>query len=156
MKSQFLFDPSNIFFSFSLGLFRGDEQYLVVNGVGIKTGDYFQVYTPDLKVAESSLNAVSSQLRDLNSKPNKQRVVGGFIFAGSGRGESFFGRPNVDSSPFLENFPELPFGGIFCDGEIGRSLFMEGEEEEEKKETYIRTCLHVYSSVYLIVSYTSS
>ncbi|CAA7034930.1 unnamed protein product [Microthlaspi erraticum] len=136
----------------------GDEQYLVVNGVGIKTGDYFQVYTPDLKVAESSLNAVSSQLRSLNSKPNKQRVVGGFAFVGSGRGESFFGRPNVDSSPLLENFPELPFGGIFCDGEIGRSLFTVTEEgeEEEKKETNIRRCLHVYSSVYLIVSYTSS
>lgn len=107
-------------------------------------------------MAESSLNAVSSQLRNLKSKPSKPEVVGGFVFAGGGRGDSFFDRSNADSSPFLENFPELPFGGIYCDGEIGRSLSVEEEGEEEKKETSIRRCLHAYSSVYLIVSYTSS
>ncbi|XP_023633537.1 F-box/LRR-repeat protein At5g63520 [Capsella rubella] len=130
-----------------------DEQDLLVNGAEIKTGDYFQVYLPDLKVAEASLNAVSSQLRNLQSKPNKPEVVGGFAFVGSRRGDSFFGRQNADCTPFLENFPELPFGGIFCNGEIGRSLFV--EDGEEKKEVSIRRCLHVYSSVYLIVSYTS-
>ncbi|CAH2043670.1 unnamed protein product [Thlaspi arvense] len=130
-----------------------DEQYLTVSGAGIKTGDYFQVYFPDLKVAEASLDAVSSQLRNLESKPNKTEVVGGFVFADSGRGDSFFGRPNANISPFLENFPELPFGGISCNGEIGRSLFV--EEGEENEETSIRRCFHSYSSVYFIVSYTS-
>lgn len=133
---------------------RADEQYLLVGGAGIKTGDYFQVYLADLNVAEASLNAVSSQLGNLKSKLNKSQVVGGFVFTGSERGDSFFGRPNADSSPFFENFPELPFGGIFCGGEIGRSLFVE-EVEEKKKESSYRRCLHVHSSVYLIVSYTS-
>ncbi|KAH0852286.1 hypothetical protein HID58_049781 [Brassica napus] len=131
-----------------------DEQYLTVNGAGIKTGDHFQVYIPDLKVAEASLTAVSSQLRNIMSKPNKHEVVGGFVFAGSGRGDSFFGRPNADTSPFLENFPELRFGGVFCDGEIGRSLSV--DEGEEKQVTISQRCLHVVSSVYLIVSYACS
>lgn len=134
-------------------LLRSDDQDLLVDGAGIKTGDQFQVYLPDLKVAEAALNDVSAQLRNLKSKPNKPEVVGGFAFVGSCRGDSFFGCPNADSSPFLENFPELPFGGIFCDGEIGRSLIL--EEGEEKKEVSIQRFLHVYSSVYLIVSYTS-
>ncbi|KAL1204002.1 F-box/LRR-repeat protein [Cardamine amara subsp. amara] len=134
-------------------VYGADEQYLLVDGAGIKTGDYFQVHLPDLNVAEASLNAVSSQLRNLKSKLKTSQVVGGFVFKGSGRGDSFFGRPNADSSPFLENFPELPFGGIFCGGEIGRSLFV--EEGEEKKESSLRRCLHVHSSIYLIVSYTS-
>ncbi|KAJ4887824.1 Skp2-like protein [Raphanus sativus] len=128
-----------------------DEQYLALKGAGIKTGDHMQVYIPDVKVAEASLSDVSSQLRDIVSKPNKQQVVGGFVFADSGRGDSFFGRPNADSSPFLENFPELRFGGVFCDGEIGRGFFVEEEEE-----TSSRRCLHVVSSVYLIVSYACS
>ncbi|CAH8347633.1 unnamed protein product [Eruca vesicaria subsp. sativa] len=131
-----------------------DEQYLLVSGAGIKTCDQFQPYIPDLKVAEASLSDVSSQLRNIVSKPNKREVVGGFVFAGIGRGESFFGRLNADSSPFLENFPELRFGGVFCDGEIGRSL--SGEEGEEKEESCRQRCLHVVSSVYLIVSYACS
>ncbi|VVB17886.1 unnamed protein product [Arabis nemorensis] len=131
-----------------------DEQYLAVNGAGIKTGDCFQLYVPDLKVAEASLEAVSSKLRNLKSKANKTEVVGGFVFADSGRNDSFFGRPNANCSPFLENWPALPFGGIFCGGEIGRNISL--EEEEENKETSIRRCLHVFSSVYLIVSFTSS
>ncbi|CAA0411749.1 unnamed protein product [Arabidopsis thaliana] len=121
-----------------------DDQDLLVDGAGIKTGDQFQVYLPDLKVAEAALNDVSAQLRNLKSKPNKPEVVGGFAFVGSCRGDSFFGCPNADSSPFLENFPELPFGGIFCDGEIGRSLIL--EKGEEKKEVSIQRFLHVYSS----------
>ncbi|XP_018434178.1 F-box/LRR-repeat protein At5g63520 isoform X2 [Raphanus sativus] len=129
-----------------------DEQYLTVKGGGIKTGDHFQVYIPDVKVAEASLSDVSTQLRNIMSKPNKREVVGGFVFAGSGRGDSFFGRPNADSSPFLENFPELRFGGVFCDGEIGRGLLV-GEEESSSQG---QGCLHVVSSVYLIVSYACS
>ncbi|KAF8089517.1 hypothetical protein N665_0503s0016 [Sinapis alba] len=127
-----------------------DEQYLTVKGAGIKTGDHFQVYIPDVKVAEASLSDVSSQLRNIMSKPNKHEVVGGFVFADSGRGDSFFGHPNADSSPFLENFPELRFGGVFCDGEIGRGLLVEEEETSSQR------CLHVISSVYLIVSYACS
>ncbi|CAN8277495.1 unnamed protein product [Cochlearia groenlandica] len=126
-----------------------DEQYLTVNGAGIKTGDYFQIYFPNLKTAESSLNNVSSLLKNLKSKPKKPEVIGGFVFASSGRGDSFFGRPNADGSPFSENFPELPFGGVFSSGEIRRDLSV------EERESSVRRCLHVYSSVYLIVSFTS-
>lgn len=80
------------------------------------------------------------------------KVFGGFIFACCGRGESFFEHVNVDSSPFVENFPGVPLAGIFCGGEIGRgSLMLTGEAQKDS----VRSCsLHVYSTIYLVLSYT--
>ena len=147
---------------------RGDEEYLYVDDVGIRTGDYFQFYHSDPKTALPSCRNVSSTLRNLkldwDSKSflsrravvnaiDKKEAFGGFIFACLGRGESFFGHPNVDSSPFLENFPGVPLAGIFCGGEIGRgytSLPAHGGKEEGSARCH----LHVYSTVYLVMSYT--
>ncbi|KAJ8752670.1 hypothetical protein K2173_005559 [Erythroxylum novogranatense] len=143
----------------------GDEEYLFADGVGIKTGDYFQFYHSDRNTASSSCTNVSEKLKNLKlgltnrsffqtedvaNSVQEREFIGGFIFSCCGRGESFFGRPNVDSSPFLENFPGIPTAGVFCGGEIGRGLSLNANESSEESIT----CLHVYSSVYLLMSYT--
>ncbi|BBH03657.1 hypothetical protein Prudu_014589 [Prunus dulcis] len=108
------------------GVVGGDDEYLYVSGVGIKTADYFHFYRSDPESALSSCNNVSLSLKKLKSdEDSKHRrhiseVFGGFMFACCGRGESFFGHVNVDGSPFVENFPGVPLAGIFCGGEIGR------------------------------------
>nr|XP_043637467.1 F-box/LRR-repeat protein At5g63520 isoform X2 [Erigeron canadensis] len=138
----------------------GDNQeYLFVGDIGIKTGDTFRFYHSDSTTALSSISNVSDQLRSFKEASiadgNKREVFGSLIFTCCGRGESFFGRPNVDSSPFLENFPGVTFGGTFCGGEIGRgdlTPYVTGSQEQKS----IRCCLHVYSAVYLVMSYTPS
>ncbi|KAM3752048.1 hypothetical protein ACB098_04G159000 [Castanea mollissima] len=131
------------------GVIQGDEQYLYVNGVNIKTGDYFQFYHSDSNFALSSSTDAYVNLKSL-----KKEVFGGLIFACCGRGESFFGRCNVDSSPFLDSFPGVPLAGIFCCGEIGRgSSSLIGESNKEKSA---HCCMHVFSTVYLAMSYSSA
>ena len=141
---------------------RGDEEYLFVDGVGIKTGDIFQFYHSDPNTALASCARVSDKLRSLkletDSKSdrgdgdNSTDVFGGFIFACYARGESFFGQPYVDSSPFLENFPGVSLTGIFCGGEICRlPSTLTGQSQGGSS---VGGCLHVYSCVYLTMSYT--
>lgn len=84
---------------------------------------------------------------------NKKSVFGGIMFACCGRGKLFFGEPNVDGSPFLENFPGVTFSGTYCTGEIARgdlSSYGQGSQEHSS----VRCCLHVFSTVYLVMSYT--
>lgn len=84
---------------------------------------------------------------------NKKSVFGGIMFACCGRGKLFFGEPNVDGSPFLENFPGVTFSGTYCTGEIARgdlSSYGQGSQEQNS----VRCCLHVFSTVYLVMSYT--
>ncbi|KAI3737434.1 hypothetical protein L2E82_27436 [Cichorium intybus] len=138
----------------------GDNQeYLFVGDVGIKTGDLFRFYHSDSNTALSSSTNVFNQLRSFKqgstTRGDKKEVFGGLIFTCCGRGESFFGKPNIDSSPFLENFPGVTLAGTFCGGEIGRGdLTPYVKESQEQKSA--RCCLHVYSAVYLLMSYTPS
>lgn len=149
---------------------RGDEEYLYVNGVNIKTGDYFQFYHSDPNAAISSCSDASVNLQnlklygnadnghdmravDVNVNVINKEVFGGFIFSCYGRGESFFGRRNVDSSTFTANFPRVPLAGLFCGGEIGRGP--SSLTGESKRESSAHCCLHVYSSVYLVMSCSS-
>nr|XP_028960042.1 F-box/LRR-repeat protein At5g63520-like [Malus domestica] len=140
------------------GVVGGDDQYLYVSGVGIKTGDYFNFYRSDPETALASCNNISSSLKKLKvNETQKHRchmseVFGGFLFACCGRGEPFFGRANVDGSPFVENFSRVPLAGIFCGGEIARgSLRLTGEAQ---KDSDARCTLHVYCTIYLVLSYT--
>ncbi|KAH7528202.1 F-box/LRR-repeat protein At5g63520 [Ziziphus jujuba] len=151
------------------GVVGGDEEYLYVDGIGIKTGDYFQFYHSDPATALSSCSEVTMKLKDFKSDKSsknvrhmsdfdvnrvREEVFGGLIFGCYGRGESFFKRPNIDSSPFLENFPGVPVAGVFCGGEIGRSSSsMTGKFHKDSDSC---CCLHVYSTVYLVMSYTPS
>ncbi|EEF51761.1 conserved hypothetical protein [Ricinus communis] len=151
------------------GVMGGDEEYLFVHGIGIRTADYFQFYHSDPSAALSSCRNVSANLRNLRldwsckkylyptdgANEFKKECIGGFIFSCCGRGEAFFGSPNVDSSPFLENFPGVPLAGIFCGGEIGRSFSISNTLDDREESTPSR-CLHVFSSVYLVLSYTPS
>ncbi|WCJ36281.1 F-box/LRR-repeat protein At5g63520 [Euphorbia peplus] len=144
-----------------------DEEYLFVYGTGIRTADYFQFYHSDPSTALSSCNDISMTLRNLklewcsdkkchhpsdHANECKRECIGGFIFSCCGRGESFFERPNVDSTPFLENFPGVPLAGMFCGGEIGRGFTILNAHENQE-ESSSNCCLHVFSSVYLILTY---
>ncbi|KAK9108515.1 hypothetical protein Syun_024526 [Stephania yunnanensis] len=136
-----------------------DEEHLFVKGDGIKTGDQFQFYQPDPDSALSSRNRVLEDFKALKldgcSKHEMFKsgcgnrdteVFGGLIFCCFGRGESFFGHPNVDSSALTDNFPGLPIGGMFCFGEIGRSAVA-------VRGTPVNCFFHVYSTVYLLMLY---
>ncbi|KAL6576291.1 hypothetical protein OROHE_000072 [Orobanche hederae] len=129
----------------------GDEEYLFVNSVGITTAEPFRFYISDSKSALLSCDKVSDGLRQLKLDPDKRKVFGGIIFSCCGRGESLFGRRGIDSAPFLNTFRGVAFGGTYCNGEIGRgnsSLY------DEDKEGDIVCCNeHVYSAVYLVMSY---
>ncbi|XP_027332897.1 F-box/LRR-repeat protein At5g63520 [Abrus precatorius] len=144
------------------GIVGGDEEYLYVEGIGIRTGDFFQFYYADPDNALASLTEVHSALKNIEPEKNSEsfkgngdnanNVFGGLIFACYGRGESFFGRHNVDSSPFLENFPGVPLAGMFCCGELVRPCTpLIGQCQGASRPS---CCLHVYSSVYLAMSYT--
>ncbi|KAI9384718.1 hypothetical protein POPTR_012G100600v4 [Populus trichocarpa] len=145
----------------------GGEYYFTVNGIGIRTGDSFLFYQSDSATASSScdhafnkLLALKAELKSKNylrlsnlaDKDDKEEVLGGFIFSCYHRGESFFGDTFVDSYPFCNNFPTAPVAGLFCRGEIARgpkSLM----NEEYDDETSPRCCVHVYSTIYLVMSY---
>ncbi|KAL5717493.1 hypothetical protein ACHQM5_010483 [Ranunculus cassubicifolius] len=126
----------------------GDEEYLYVNGFGIKTGDPFQFFYPDPQVALKSRNDVCDKLKALKHSNGENKVVcGGLMFSCCGRGESFLGCPNADSSAFLENFPGVPLSGTFCCGEIGRGYGLVGKGSTK--------CFrHVYSTLYLLILHT--
>lgn len=141
---------------------RGDDEYLYVDGVGMRTGDCFQFYHSDCNSALATSTKVHDELKHIKLEANSKNlkdgvdnatyVFGGLIFACYGRGEPFFGRLNVDSSPFSENFPGVPLAGMFCGGELARySTDLNGQFEGE---TNVSCCVNVYSSVYLVMSYT--
>ncbi|KAK3439739.1 hypothetical protein EUGRSUZ_B00095 [Eucalyptus grandis] len=95
----------------------------------------------------------SYQAAGTASNAGKSEVFGGLLFVCCGRGPFFFGRPYVDILPFMENFPGAPLAGIYCGGEIGRCS-MRPEEQGSQGESSTRCCCHVYSTVYLVMSYT--
>ncbi|GAV92462.1 F-box domain-containing protein/FIST_C domain-containing protein [Cephalotus follicularis] len=146
----------------------GDSEYLVINGIGIKPGDSFIFYHSDHETASSSCGNVyknlgffskdekkgniSHHLSGVTNNNNNKEVFGGLIFSCCHRGESFFGLPNVDSQPFCKNFPRVPVAGVFCGGEIGRASSSLIIKEDDEEESPARCCLHVYSTVYLVMS----
>ncbi|KAK4721118.1 hypothetical protein R3W88_011351 [Solanum pinnatisectum] len=148
---------------------RGDYEYLYVHGDGIKSYDSFQFYHANSDLTRASCNNVSNNMKllkqDLNHLTDdhsnikgsigmqKKSVFGGIMFACYGRGKLFFGEPNVDASPFLENFPGVTFSGTYCNGEIAHgdfSLYENGSKEHSST----RCSLHEFSTVYLVMSYT--
>ncbi|XP_055807771.1 F-box/LRR-repeat protein At5g63520-like isoform X2 [Solanum dulcamara] len=140
---------------------RGDEEYLYVHGGGIRSGDSFQFYLANANVARDSCNNASNNLRCLkrdghttsdNVNSKKKSVFGCIMFSCCGRGE-YFVQPDVDCSPFMENFPGITFSGTFSAAEIARGdLSLYGPVSEENSS--LRCCSHVYSTVYLVMSYT--
>ncbi|KAK4373706.1 hypothetical protein RND71_009090 [Anisodus tanguticus] len=146
---------------------RGDEEYLYVHGVGIRSGDSFRFYRANSEMARASCNNVANSFRRLKQDHNyqsddhansngldvhKKSVFGGMMFACCGRGKLFFGQPNVDASPFLENFPGVTFSGTYCAGEIARGE-LSSYEQGSQEHSSAHCCLHVFSTVYLVMSY---
>ncbi|TMW96808.1 hypothetical protein EJD97_006751 [Solanum chilense] len=146
----------------------GDEEYLYVHGVGIRSGDSFRFYHASSDLARASCNTVANNFRHLKQLLNNERddhtnsngvatlkkpVFGGIMFACCGRGKLFFGEPNVDGSPFLEKFPGVTFSGTYCTGEIARAD-LSSYEQGSQEHSSISCNLHVFSTVYLVMSYT--
>jgi hypothetical protein len=136
--------------SFSLYEVQGaDEEYLLIGGEGVRTGDTLRFYVSDPDAArlqsQCMLNEVKMSLEeghapsgnikleeqqrqrpqpshpmDEASGPSRRRrVFGGLLFACAGRGETYFNEANVDSNTFFGRFPDTPLTGMFCLGEIG-------------------------------------
>ncbi|KAJ0776099.1 putative F-box domain, FIST domain, F-box-like domain superfamily protein [Helianthus annuus] len=142
--------------AFHLVLGRSPRGFYV-HGGGLKTDDTFRFYYSNPTTALSSTAAVSSHLRSFNQGRNdttvvdKVEVFGGLIFACP----DTFDKPNIKSSPFLDNFPGVTLGGSFCSSMIGRRVLTKYvKESQEQKE--VQCCVHVNGSVYLIMSYTPS
>ncbi|CAK7351493.1 unnamed protein product [Dovyalis caffra] len=147
----------------------GDGEHLFVNGDGISSGDYFHFYHSDPNSALSSCSNVSKNFRNLKLdwsfrssqlhagedayNVGYKEVVGGLVFSCWGRGESFFGHSNVDSSPFLDNFPGIPLAGIFCYGEIGRGFSMLNADDQGQEEKSKYCCLHYHIEQILFATY---
>ncbi|KAK1436745.1 hypothetical protein QVD17_02527 [Tagetes erecta] len=88
-----------------------ENEFLVVDGMGIKTGDSYRFYGKDHDTSRSFNLLSSFKQRSINDNDNWE-VCGGLIFTSRFRFE-----PNV---AFLENFPGVTLGGTLCYKEIGR------------------------------------
>ncbi|KAJ0795052.1 putative F-box domain-containing protein [Helianthus annuus] len=136
---------------------EGDEESLIVDGSGIKSGDTFRLYCPDPTTAISSTANASAYIRSFKQGSttggDKREVFGGYIFSSWRRGMPFFVQPDFDSSPLRDNFPGVTLGGMFSVLEIGRddsTLYA----KESQEQNSARCCVHECGVVYLIMSYT--
>ncbi|KAJ6410438.1 hypothetical protein OIU84_007229 [Salix udensis] len=113
----------------------GGGRYFNVHGVDIRPGDSFLFYHSDSETASSTCDhafnrhlTLKAELKSKNhlhlskfaDMDEKKEVLGGLILSCDRGGESFFGEPFVDSSPFFDSFPTAPVAGLLCRGEIGR------------------------------------
>ncbi|XP_065858765.1 F-box/LRR-repeat protein At5g63520-like [Euphorbia lathyris] len=138
-----------------------ERDFFIVNGFGIKSGDPILFYHSDSDTASTSCSDAYSNLATLkeeclplrNGAPSSggKEVFGGLIFSSYLRGET--SNLNVESSPFHENFPEVPLAGVFCNGEIGRGSSRSISQEDDQAKS-APCCLHYHSTVYLVLSYT--
>ncbi|KAJ0756264.1 F-box/LRR-repeat protein At5g63520 [Helianthus annuus] len=136
---------------------EGDEESLIVDGSGIKSGDTFRLYCPDPTTAISSTANASAYIRSFKQGSttggDKREVFGGYIFSSWRRGMPFFVQPDFDSSPLRDNFPGVTLGGMFSVLEIGRddsTLYA----KESQEQNSAGCCVHECGVVYLIMSYT--
>ncbi|KAL8097855.1 hypothetical protein AgCh_030824 [Apium graveolens] len=145
------------------------EQYLFVRDGGIETGDCFRFFQPDSHRTSTSLRYVYDKFKDLKRscdvrssdcqtvKPaysEQNKIFGALIFSCISRGKPL-GEANVACSLFLENFPDVTLAGSFCSGEICRGDSSSYGQLSERAGSQ-RCCVHYYSSVYLVMSYTPS
>ncbi|MFS7951192.1 putative F-box domain-containing protein [Helianthus anomalus] len=136
---------------------RSDEEGLIVDDRGIKTGDTFRYYYSDFATALSSAANVSNDLRSLkqgsNTGGDKREVFGGLIFTSSSFCDTFFTQPKICRAPFTDNFPGVTLGGSCSYQAIGRGdLILHVKDSQEQKMG--RCCLPKCSAVYFIMSYT--
>jgi small ligand-binding sensory domain FIST len=56
----------------------------------------------------------------LEATPGSARPAGALLFSCLGRGQNLYGRPDHDTDAFRECLGDVPLGGFFAQGEIGR------------------------------------
>ncbi|MFS7910063.1 hypothetical protein Hanom_Chr02g00101901 [Helianthus anomalus] len=66
---------------------------------------------------------------------------------------TFFGQANINSSPFVDNFPRVTLGGTFCCRVFGRGVITPYVKESQEQKA-VQCCVHSKGTVYLIMSYT--
>ncbi|XVE56554.1 hypothetical protein DITRI_Ditri04bG0020400 [Diplodiscus trichospermus] len=168
-KRQTSIEPGKFELRTSLAFYEvlgGQEEYLIVDGVGIKPGDTFLFYHSDWDTASASCLNAYENLRVLNTASSSKNhhflgdaagaagsvgnggVFGGLMFSSHYRGESYF-----DSYPFCSNFPGSPLAGMVCNKEIGRDPAVSSMWQQAKEESPARCSLHVCTTVYLVFSY---
>ncbi|XP_021909006.1 F-box/LRR-repeat protein At5g63520-like isoform X2 [Carica papaya] len=158
----------------------GEDGGFVVDGHGIEPNDSFLFYHTDSETAKCSCfnayknlghlkEALSLKNHDGGGGAETSEVFGCVSFSCYRSGERFFGHPKVLTYPFWKNFPGTPLIGAYCLEEIGReteqlvsqkdegaeskAIEAMGEKYDDEEECSVRCPMHVYSSVYLLMSY---
>ncbi|OMP07710.1 hypothetical protein COLO4_07119 [Corchorus olitorius] len=149
----------------------GEEEYLVVEGVGIKPGDKFLFYHSDSATASSSVHNAYESIQALKAASSSKRrysmrdvagpsasaaaggrlgeVFGGLIFGCHYQGESYY-----DCFPIFNSFPGVPIAGVICNQQIGRDpTGVSMWPAQESGESPAICTQHACSTVYLVISY---
>ena len=80
----------------------------------IRVGQRVQFHLRDGDTSRNELQLLLERQRKDGDTP-----LGAFCFACMGRGRNLYGEPDVDSGLCRATYPQLPIGGMFCNGEIG-------------------------------------
>ena len=83
-------------------------------GDRIRVGQRVQFHLRDGETSRNELQMLLECQRKDGETP-----LGAFCFACIGRGTNLYGEPDVDSGLCRVAYPQLPIGGMFCNGEIG-------------------------------------
>ncbi|MGH8046111.1 MAG: FIST signal transduction protein [Chthoniobacterales bacterium] len=90
-----------------------DSGAVVIAGIP-RVGQTVQYQLRDRQAAHADLRRVLKQTVETTGSP-----VASLLFSCSGRGSSFFGKPNHDAGMLAEIFGSHNSAGFFCNGEIG-------------------------------------
>ncbi|OMO84147.1 hypothetical protein CCACVL1_10976 [Corchorus capsularis] len=149
----------------------GEEEYLVVEGAGIKPGDKFLFYHSDSATASSSVHNAYESIQVLKAASSSKRrysmrdvagpsssaaaggrlgeVFGGLIFGCHYQGESYY-----DCFPIFNSFPGVPIAGVVCNQQIGRDpTGVSMWPAQESGESPAICTQHACSTIYLVISY---
>ncbi|NJM66621.1 MAG: hypothetical protein HC851_13645 [Acaryochloris sp. RU_4_1] len=87
-------------------------------GDRIRPGQRIQFHLRDAQASADDLEQLLRQY--LKESPNQDpRPTAALLFDCLGRGERFYGEPDVDSQLFNRYLEDIPVSGFFCNGEIG-------------------------------------
>jgi len=130
---------------FKMALQQGD--FLIRNLLGVdpkvgaiavgdkpRPGQRIQFHLRDGNTSAEDLDLL---LQTYQEQADSSLPMGALLFSCLGRGKELYGKPNFDSTLFLDSMNQIPLGGFFCNGEIGPV----GD----------RTFLHGYTSSFAII-----
>jgi small ligand-binding sensory domain FIST len=91
------------------------RQGLLAVGTTVRTGQTIRFHVRDAKTAEQELTTLLDGYR--RAHPNGP--AGALLFSCAGRGASFYGDPDRESTLLADSLGAVPVGGFFCGGELG-------------------------------------